>query len=87
MTNGNGDRLLHPKFPFGRVVCTPGVLEKLNRAKIDELLRRHGQRDPGTPPDDEDTIHNEFTVDGVGVVWIITEPDRPVTTVLLPSEY
>ena len=29
-----------PKFPFGRVVITPGASEKLDHTKIDDLLHR-----------------------------------------------
>ena len=94
------------QFPLGRVVCTPGASEKLSRSKIEELLRLHGELNPGTLSAEDVkerelslceglTIHSSFEVTTPGKlphysgeIWVITEPDRSVTTVYLrPSEY
>jgi hypothetical protein len=88
------------RFQLGRIVATPGALEALAEAgqSAIEFLRRHQSGDWGCVPD-EDKRENEFSVDkelrifsayhtARGVkLWLITEADRSVTTLLLPSEY
>ncbi len=87
-----------PKFDLGRTLTTPGVLEldPLGLV-IPGLLKRHRSGDWGTLGP-EDIAENEFSVDKElrilsayaikgEKIWVITEPDRSVTTVLLPSEY
>lgn len=85
-------------FELGRVVSTSHALNTLNRADIYESLRRHTLGDWGDL-DEEDKRANDMALctgerllsayrDREGVVfWIITEADRSVTTVLLPSDY
>jgi hypothetical protein len=89
------------RFSLGRVVATPGALEALAEAgqSAIEFIRRHQAGDWGDCLPEEDKRENEFSVDkelriysayhtARGVkLWIITEADRSVTTVLLPSEY
>lgn len=89
-----------PLFPVGQVVATPGALEALQEARQQplDLLRRHQTGDWGDVPD-EDQQENDFSVTHdlrilsaytlrTGVkIWLITEWDRSVTTLLLPSEY
>lgn len=89
-----------PKFSLGRVVATPGALAVLESVQESPLgyLERHGSGDWGTvPPEDweenEFSLKNEFRLlssynlrDGTKI-WVITEADRSVTTILLPSEY
>ena len=88
------------KFLLGRIVATPGALAALSQANQDpvELFSRHQQGDWGELSA-EDRKENEFSVLNnlrilsaytltTGVkVWVITEADRSVTTILLPSEY
>ena len=88
------------KFSLGRVVATPGALSALESAQESarSYLDRHEAGDWGTvPPEDweenEFSLKNEFRLlsayylkDGTRI-WIITEADRSVTTILLPSEY
>lgn len=89
-----------PLFDLGQVVGTPGALLALEDAEQHpvELLTRHAIGDWGELPD-EDKKENELSVEkgfrifsayklqsGVKV-WVITEWDRSVTTILLPSEY
>jgi hypothetical protein len=88
------------RFPLGQMVATPGALEALAAAEETDiqLLARHVTGDWGDL-DEEDKQENELSVDqgfrilsaytlSTGAkVWIITEADRSVTTILLPSEY
>jgi hypothetical protein len=80
--------------------ATPGAIEALSDAEQEaaEFLYRHQHGDWGNLGD-EDKQENEFSVDkhlrifsayhlSDGTkLWIITEADRSVTTLLLPSEY
>ena len=89
-----------PRFPLGDVVATPGALDALCEAQQEplELLRRHQQGDWGDL-DEEDKAENEFslehdlrllsayTLPTQVKIWVITEWDRSVTTLLLPAEY
>ena len=88
------------RFPLGRIVATPGALSALERAKQSpaEFLDRHVTGDWGEL-DDEDKQENEFSVEhgfrilsaytttAGDTIWIITEADRSVTTILVPSDY
>lgn len=93
--NGRG-KLFSP----GQLVATPGVLEAFarNGQHPTTFLRRHVRGDWGEL-DAEDMQENEFSLthglrllsryllaDNT-VIWIITEADRSVTTILLPEEY
>ena len=97
MTDMN--RLL-PKFSLGRIVATPGALQALEEANQNpfEFIQRHQSGDWGELCA-EDIRENEFSLkNGFRLlsayrtlhdvkVWIITEADRSVTTLLLPHEY
>ena len=87
-------------FELGQVVATPGALACLEKFGMNalDLLRRHQSGDWGTLTAD-DKKENELSVKG-GLrilssyplqgeerIWVITEADRSVTTLLLPSEY
>ena len=92
--------LKKPLFPLGQTVATPGALETLASFDIEPstLLDRHIVGDWGDMVE-EDKAENDFSVDkhlrifsayiiAEDVkVWVITESDRSVTTILLPSEY
>ena len=89
-----------PLFALGQIIGTPGALNALTIAEQNpvELLLRHVTGDWGNL-DDEDKKENELSVEQgfrilsaykleTGVkVWLITEWDRSVTTILLPDEY
>jgi hypothetical protein len=85
-------------LPLGRVVATPGTLKLLmeGRQHPFEYLARHATGDWGELCA-FDRLQNEIALsDGyrvfssydmpAGRVWIITEADRSVTTILLPEE-
>lgn len=85
---------------LGRVVATPGALRVLSEAEEDplRLLARHvsgdwGELDAHDRRENERSLKNGWRVfssyplgDG-SKVWVITEADRSVTTILLPQEY
>ena len=86
-------------LPLGRVIATPGALKLLGKSGGHpfDLLARHATGDWGELCA-FDRRQNEFALrDGyrvlssyettAGRVWIITEADRSVTTILLPEEY
>ena len=88
-----------PKFPLGHITATRGVYEHLERHGVNasEYLDRHVRGDWGDIPP-EDAAENEFAVSrrlrllssymiAGERVWIITEADRSVSTLLFPSEY
>ena len=86
---------------LGRVVATPGALNVLLEAGEDPFryLARHaagdwGDLDAHDRRENQRSLKNGWRVlssypigeDGTKV-WVITEADRSVTTILLPSEY
>ena len=88
------------RFALGETFITPGAQEALDIAgeTAIQFLRRHMSGDWGEISED-DAQENELslregfrllsayrTVKGQKI-WIITEADRSVTTILLPSEY
>lgn len=88
------------RFNLGTVVATPRAAEAICTAKQTpyEFLARHVRGDWGEIPP-EDWEENEFSIcrdlrilsayrTRCGArIWVITEADRSVTTLLLPEEY
>ena len=88
------------KFDLGQTVATPGALAALEKSGDNpgKFITMHAQGDWGTMCD-EDKQLNDKAVDGGDrlmssyllsdgtKIWIITEWDRSVTTILLPDEY
>jgi len=88
-------------FSLGQIVATPGALaalEKTGQTPLD-FLSRHVRGDWGEL-DEHDRKENELSLkrgfrllssyrlsSGDTKVWVITEADRSVTTLLLPDEY
>ncbi len=98
-TKTNSATFSSPRFVLGQIVATPAVLEHLERHGVNasEYLNRHVRGDWGDVPP-EDAAENEFAVNhrlrllssymiAGERVWIITEADRSVSTLLFPSEY
>jgi hypothetical protein len=87
---------------LGNVVATAGVAEWINETTdrvrdVARTITRHANGDWGEVcPEDskandfaaknDERILSAYTVDGKKL-WIITECDRSVTTVLFPEEY
>ena len=89
----------NPRFNLGQVVATPGAIEALAEANClpITLLNRHQSGDWGDLCDEDKAANNEalgnwtrlfsaYIVQDVKF-WVITEADRSITTILLPSEY
>jgi hypothetical protein len=85
------------KFSLGQTVATPGAIEAFDPEFFNACLTRHLSGDWGEVCD-EDKAANDAALKGEGrllsayskdgaKLWIITEWDRSVTTLLLPSEY
>jgi hypothetical protein len=88
------------RFELGLAMITPGALELLGSLEVSptELLERHASGDWGEIPS-EDARENELALErgfrvmssyplsGGFRVWVITERDRSLTTILLPAEY
>lgn len=87
-------------FALGQVVATPGALDLLDRSGTNAftLLQRHQQGDWGSVPLGDAEANREAIESGCRILssyflndserlWIITEADRSVTTLLLPDEY
>lgn len=89
-------------FVLGQLVCTRGVNDAVvDDACFAEFvagcLKRHATGDWGDL-DEQDKKENEFALDKYlrlfsaytyldKRVWVITESDRSITTILFPSEY
>lgn len=90
-----------PLFPLGQCHGTYGAKEVLDEFDVNpnDLLIRHQSGDWGTICDDDWQANVVAVERGLRVfssyivgaaqtkVWVITEADRSVTTILLPEEY
>jgi hypothetical protein len=90
-------------FSLGQVVATPGAITIMERCGIQpgDLLRRHVTGDWGTVHPEDEGINDQALRDGERLLsvygtetedqdnrlWVITEWDRSVTTILRPEDY
>ncbi len=87
-------------FPLGQTVITPGAIEALAQAEQHpgDFLTRHLAGDWGELCKEDQKANQEaletdlrlmsvYTTRNQTKLWIITEADRSVTTILLPEEY
>ena len=86
-------------FRLGQVCATQGAiaLSDNNPTLLRSLLRRHASGNWGDICDNDKQANDDATLNGERIlssytlngekIWIITEYDRSVTTLLLPSEY
>ncbi len=88
------------KFKLGQTVITPGALNALLRAgeSPSKFLARHANADWGDVCAEDKAFNDEALIIGTRLmsayttadttkIWVITEADRSVTTLLLPEEY
>ena len=84
------------KFNLGRLLITANAASSLDAGSVADAVRRHASGDWGDL-DAHDVRENERSTRngwrvlssypvGEGRVWVITEADRAVTTILLPDE-
>lgn len=85
-------------FNLGAIAVTTAANEVLSPMIMVDLLSRHMTGDWGIVCDEDKALNNHalnhnqrllssyVTNDGIAV-WIITEADRLITTILLPSDY
>src|SRR5690348_14752048 len=89
-----------PKFSLGQIVATPGALAALGRSGEfpQKFLSRHASGDWGEVDAEDKRANDQALRHGLRILsayitstgeklWIITEADRSVTTILLPDEY
>ena len=92
--------IINPLFNLGDVVATPAALNALQSCNVTpaQLLHLHvngnwgsvGEEDAKT---NDAAVHNgerilsSYRIGEHTRIWVITEWDRSVTTILLPSEY
>ena len=86
------------RFSLGRVVITCGASETVDERHVWSALNRHANGDWGDLCDDDRELnewgvnHNarlmsRYRINDGTDLWIITEWDRSVTTILLPEDY
>lgn len=87
-------------FPLGQICATPGAIEVLEQVGLParNLLTRHVLGDDGDLCREDKQANRDALKTGARIfssykisdllkIWIITEADRSVTTLLLPEEY
>lgn len=93
--------IAQPRFPTGVVVMTPGVEDLALQGRFNPAtyLHRHLNADWGDLDESDrrlndaalasgqDRLFSSYQVAPDLKLWIITEWDHSVTTLLLPSEY
>ena len=92
--------LSQPRFRAGQLVITAGVNDLVQRGALNPApyLQRHLNGDWGDLCDEDrrsndaalkngDRLFSSYRITPDLKLWIITEWDRSVTTLLLPSEY
>lgn len=90
----------NPKFSLGQVIFTPGVIELVDQVDLSFYISRHHSGDWGNLCRDDwranehalrfgDRLFSSYSLDDKdeSKLWIITEWDRSVTTLLRPHEY
>jgi hypothetical protein len=91
---------LQPKFFMGHLTATPGAIQAMEESgqTPDFFLERHVTGDWGDLCAEDRRLNDEALKDESRIVsayrtlkgkklWVITEADRSLTTILLPDEY
>ena len=88
---------VNPRFKPGRLMITRSAKDTLPRREVDAAINRHLSGDWGDVCQsdwqrneqalrDGDRLLSVYRTQAGEKFWIITESDRSVTTVLLPSD-
>ena len=93
----------HARFPLGKLAATPGALDLLDRYQVNlfDLLARHASGDWGDVGAEDAHANEQALIHGNRLlscytlvpgdpdtrVWAISEANRSVTTLMMPSEY
>lgn len=97
--NTTAPQAINMRLPLGQCAITPGAMQLLEEQAIHplDLLARHATGDWGDLCEEDREANRHAVSSGlrvlssfqlnVGKVYVITEWDRSVTTILLPSEY
>ena len=91
------------EFPMGQIVMTRGVNDEIAENTpfskfVPNSLKRHARCDWGDLGKEDTASNNSalktggrlfsvYVEEGLKKIWIITEWDRSVTTILFPDEY
>jgi len=86
------------KFRLGRIVSTPGALERLTQEDVLHGIQRHQAGDWGDLDDEDRQANDQALISGTRILsvyratngtkfWIITEADRSSSCILLPEDY
>lgn len=100
MTDHSVPTLPGARLPLGRLLATPAAINALQTADVSifALVNRHARGDWGDVSA-EDRQHNDlaaiagervlssYSLPNGQTVWLITECDRSITTILLPEDY
>ncbi len=88
-----------PLFSLGRLVMTRGIKSLIGTQEylLSPFLNKHSKGEWGNICEEDKEANNDALLHGGSLlssytyenteIWIITEYDRSVTTVLLPDEY
>jgi hypothetical protein len=92
--------IAQPRFPAGQLVMTAGIADLVKQGRLNPTpyLHRHLNGDWGDLDEGDrrfndaalkagDRLLSSYQASPDLKLWIITECDRSVTTLLLPSEY
>jgi len=99
--NGGMEVFKSDYFELGMQVVTAGIHSAMKMPmfayEVGLCMKRYCNKDWGVMDEEDKETNNQALIDGnrimaayetcKGKIWIITEADRSVTTVLFPDEY
>ena len=86
------------KFRLGHIVSTPNALARLTQEDILHGIQRHQAGDWGELNEKDRQANDQALVNGTRILsvyraangtkfWLITEPDRSSSCIMLPEDY